>query len=41
MMTLRQFVARPETLSAGQLECLGRGRNAEWRKTRKWELGSI
>jgi len=26
--------------AAGQLECLGRGRNAEWRKTRRWKLGN-
>lgn len=26
--------------SAGRVECLGRGQNAEWRKTDKWELGN-
>jgi hypothetical protein len=23
-----------------QVECLGRGQNAQWRKTSKWELGN-
>lgn len=27
--------------SAGQVECLGRGQNAEWRKTDQWEIGNI
>src|SRR2546425_10529111 len=27
--------------SAGQVECLGRGQNAEWRKTERWEIGNI
>ena len=26
--------------AVGQLECLGRGQNAQWRKTTKWELGN-
>jgi fido (protein-threonine AMPylation protein) len=26
--------------SAGQVKCLGRGQNAEWQKTNKWEMGS-
>jgi Fic family protein len=25
--------------SKGRLECMGRGQNAEWRKTRKWGIG--
>jgi hypothetical protein len=32
--TLKNFRA------AGQVECLGRGQNAEWQKTDKWELGN-
>ena len=27
--------------SAGQVECLGRGQNAEWWKTDRWEIGNI
>jgi hypothetical protein len=27
--------------SAKQVECLGRGQNAEWRKTEQWEIGNI
>ncbi|MBI3950038.1 MAG: hypothetical protein HY314_06250 [Acidobacteria bacterium] len=26
--------------SSGQVECLGRGQNAEWRKTDQWEMGN-
>jgi hypothetical protein len=26
--------------AAGQVKCLGRGQSAEWRRTKKWELGS-
>ncbi len=26
--------------SKGRVECLGRGQNAKWRKTEKWELGN-
>jgi Fic family protein len=26
--------------STGQIECLGRGQNAEWRKTDQWEIGN-
>lgn len=25
----------------GQIECLGRGQNAKWRKTSKWQLGNV
>ncbi len=25
----------------GQIECLGRGQNAQWRKTSKWQLGNV
>jgi predicted transcriptional regulator of viral defense system len=23
----------------GQVECLGRGQNAQWRKAKKWDIG--
>jgi len=26
--------------ASGRVQCLGRGQNAEWKKTRKWELGN-
>jgi hypothetical protein len=24
-----------------QVECLGRGQNARWKKTTKWQLGNV
>jgi len=32
MMTFRESATKPETIP-----CLGRGQNAEWQKTARWE----
>jgi len=34
---IRQLLKKFRT--TGRVQCLGRGQNAEWKKTRKWEIG--
>jgi len=29
-----------DSRAKNQVECLGRGQNAQWRKTSKWQLGN-